>query len=289
MRKASAVHAQVSDAKGNSVSVGAEVSECAEMHLRTGRARQTTEHSVHGELKQEDGAGNAQSICAELKQKSSAGNGGPDEFCTKLEVSGKGKAGISLKEVTESSLQKNGRHTHVEVKQSVDVETHVTAEASVDVQAASGDGVRVAYEVPLIQGKARLLEQGATIDSNKGMLSQETRKEITAATQGSAEKLNDAAEAKMAEAADNVVPPGVAGATAAAWRGDHNAAKKAMVAGGASAAAKGLAAVALTSTTTASVPAAGLAGSLGFTTLTVVTTGPGVLVLGAVGWAAGAA
>ena len=102
-----------------------------------------------------------------------------------------------------------------------DVEARVTAGASVDVQAASGDGVKVAKEVPLEQGKARLLEESATIDSNQGMLVRETRTEITAATTASAEKLKDAAEAKAAEAADIVAPPGAVSATTAVCRGDH--------------------------------------------------------------------
>ena len=112
------------------MSIGIEHSERAETNLTTGKARQTTEQSVHVEVQQEDGA----FLGAELNT---------DEFCTagsvgqergpnkvvvtksggtehgKVEIEVSGKAGISLNEFTESSLQKNGRHTHVEVKQGV--------------------------------------------------------------------------------------------------------------------------------------------------------------------------
>ena len=145
LRKASAVHAQLSDAKGKSVSIGAELSEHAEVNLVSGKARQTTESSVHGELKQQDGAGNAQFYGAELRKQRSEGHEGPDEFCAasltsgqqrspgevvvtkrvkwgetehdKVDIEVSGKAGIRLNEVTESSVQKNGGHTRVEVKQ----------------------------------------------------------------------------------------------------------------------------------------------------------------------------
>ena len=172
---------------------------------------------------------------------------------------------------------------------------HVGASATLEAY-AENDSKRVSagcsgnVNLVELEGSLKLFQgQKVSIEQQKGLLTTKkiktTEKFIYCET--SAAKLEEAADAKMAAAADTVIPPGSFGLAKAGWERDVEKAKTAAVGAAFSTCAKGLAVVALTTTTTTTVPAAGLAGLFGWTTTVATTTGPGALVLIPLGVACG--